>query len=51
MDPRDTMTWPVEAKRGLNNRIIQIEATCHGEHDELRESVLIEAPMEPNRST
>lgn len=45
MDPRDTMTWPVEIKRGLNNRTIQIEATCYGEHDEVWESVLIEAPI------
>jgi hypothetical protein len=45
MDPRDTMTWPVEVVRGLNNRTIQIEATCYGEHDEVWESVLIEAPI------
>jgi len=52
MDPRDTMTWPVEIKRGLNNRTIQIEATCHGEHNEVWESVLIEAPIVlPDRST
>lgn len=51
MEPRETMTWPVKVKRGLNDRTIRIEATCHGEHDELWESVLIEAPIEPGRTT
>jgi hypothetical protein len=51
MDPRDTMTWPVEVTRGLVSGTIQIEATCYGEHDEVWESVLIEAPIEVDRST
>jgi hypothetical protein len=45
MDPRDTITRPVEILAGLNNGTIQIEATCHGEHNEMWESVLIEAPI------
>ena len=46
------MTWSVEVKRGLTTGKIQVEATCHGEHDELWESVLIEAPIVlPDRST
>ena len=45
MDPRDTVTWPVEIKRGLTNRTIRIEATCHGEHNEVWGSILIEAPI------
>ena len=51
MEPRETMAWPVEVKRGINNRTIQVEATCHGEDDELWESVLIEAPIESDRLT
>jgi hypothetical protein len=52
MDPRDTVTWPVEVKRGLTTGTIQVEATCHGEQDELWESVLIQAPIVlPDRST
>jgi hypothetical protein len=51
MEPRESMTWPVEVKRGLNDRTVQIEATCYGAHGEMWESVLVEAPIEPSRTT
>jgi hypothetical protein len=45
MEPREAMTWPVEVESGDHDETLRIEATCHGEHNELWESVLIGAPI------
>lgn len=49
MEPRESMTWEMQVEP-KHAAIVSIEATCHGEHDELWESVLIEARVAPDIS-
>jgi hypothetical protein len=49
MEPRESMTWEMQVE-SKHADILSIEATCHGEHDERWESVLIEARVAPDIS-
>lgn len=49
MEPRESMAWEMKVD-SKHADIISIEGTCYGEHEELWESVLIEARVAPDIS-